>query len=224
MAYGGRLRRMAGAGAVVALLAGCGTGAAVVELADAAPPDATAVPTPGASAEAAAQPECTPPPLPPKPANWDDHQNGPGFQQIVDQEAVDEALAPVDEFVQRGLKGFAATRIEGPRHGAIWWKGVPPAEIAAMNRVTADCVEIDVVSVRYSEDDLTTAMNRAFDSVRRGVSPKYTMARPNEAYDGIVVGYEVLPEGAEAEALRARLTESAGMPVTLVQQEPAEKT
>jgi hypothetical protein len=81
-------------------------------------------------------------------------------------------------------------------------------------------VTLTIVPAPYDEADLVSAMNRVFDAARAGTVPRPSEASPDLAYAGIEVGYPEVPQGADGEVLRARLSGIAGMPVTLEQADP----
>lgn len=136
------------------------------------------------------------------------------IDRIRRQELVDEALRPAEAASLGGVPGFAALAIAGHMAGRIWWKN-PPPEITAMDGTTKAGVTLTVVRVAFSETDLITAMNRASSSLSKDL-PQIVQARPNDAYEGIELGF--LPEIYEQidkQDVAERYEEIVDMPVAL---------
>jgi hypothetical protein len=128
-------------------------------------------------------------------------------------------LNDVVEGIDENAKGFAQIVQNIPKRKlTIYWKGAPPAKVAALKGTSGTGVEVVIVESKLSKADVDEAITRISQAAQAGRVPSPDSISANKDFSGIVVGFTEAHYAANNNAsVRAKFEEVAKVPVTIAQ-------
>jgi hypothetical protein len=126
---------------------------------------------------------------------------------------LNDVVAGIDE----NAKGFAQVVQNIPKRKlTIYWKGTPPAKVAALKGTSGTGVEVVIVQSKLSKADVDAAITRISQAAQSGRVPQPDSISANKDFSGIVVGFTEEHFAANNNAsVRTRYESVAKVPVTI---------